>query len=463
MSSALPPTLHHHDNLCHELTRVCESSAPIELFERLTKTLHLFTQGQPVALYRRLSTGTLRLIYCYPVENTLNARSPLLTLRDDGDLPTSGLQLYELKGNQAVWGYIGHQPTAYTVSAQWVQLLVDIASQRLRLLQDESFTARRSSLKYCRKLLSSNIKNVASIDDILQHQSARWCDIFQADGVTLCYQNTFYCVGKSPPKDHLAQQLLPSPPSDVQQDIVELCGSCQGGLAAQLSVSNTHLGWLALFRQQPLMPAIVNNTALQNPCYWLPIEASMIAELADDLAIAMAAQEATLHNRQLINANLRLERLAHIDPITKCWNRYYTELVLEKLSKSTLSFAMLMFDIDDFKSINDTYGHAVGDDILRDLACLVKKTLRADDHLGRWGGEEFIIIAQGLCQNISLQLANRLCRSVEEYTFSISHQVTISLGLTFFRPGEHPRKLLERVDQGMYLAKMSGKNQVTLC
>ena len=124
---------------------------------------------------------------------------------------------------------------------------------------------------------------------------------------------------------------------------------------------------------------------------------------------------------------------------------------------------MLMFDIDDFKNINDTYGHATGDDILRDIAKLVQETLRDDDHLGRWGGEEFVIISKGLDQDASLKLANRLCRNVEQYTFNIAGPLTVSIGLTLFQPGDRPRQLFERADQGMYLAKMGGKNQVFVC
>ena len=189
----------------------------------------------------------------------------------------------------------------------------------------------------------------------------------------------------------------------------------------------------------------------------------MMIELADDLAVAITAQEVVHLNRQLTKTNQRLEGLAHTDPLTKCWNRYYTELVIEDLIHSSVSFAMLMFDIDDFKNINDTYGHATGDDILRDIAKLVQETLRDDDHLGRWGGEEFVIISKGLDQDASLKLANRLCRNVEQHIFDIAGQLTISIGLTLAQPGDRPRQLFERADQGMYLAKLAGKNQVFVC
>lgn len=464
MSGALSPSTQHLDNLCHELALLCSSATPLDLFERLAKTLHTLTQGQPVALYRRLSTGNLRLAYYYPLESTLVFHHALLAIHCYDDLAASKLQLYELNGEHGVWGYIGHPPAAYAGPDKWVQLLIDIASQRLRLLKAERMATRQLGLKSRRRLLYRDIKRPTSIDNILQHHGASWCDIFQAEGIALTYQGDLHCLGKCPSRYPLLHQLQQLNQHNAHDEIAELNGSCQGGMAAQLRIANAALGWLVLFRQQPLLPALAADTTLQDSLsYWMPLEASMMIELADDLAVAITALEVVHLNRQLTKTNQRLEDLAHIDPLTKCWNRYYTELVIEDVIHSSVNFAMLMFDIDDFKNINDTYGHAIGDDILRDMALLVQKTLRDDDHFGRWGGEEFIIIVKRVSQDASLQLANRLCRNVEQHAFSIADRLTISIGLTLVQPGDQPRQLLERADQGMYLAKMAGKNQVFVC
>lgn len=464
MSGTLSSSVQNLDNLCQKLALLCGSATPLELLELLAKTLHALTQGQPVALYRRLSTGNLRLAYCYPLESALASHHALLAIRCYEDLATSDLQLYELKGEHEVWGYIGHPPTVSPGLGQWIQLLVDIASQRLRLLKAERIAARHSGLKSLRRLLSRDIKRLTSIDDILQHHGASWCDIFQAEGIALAYQGDLHCFGECPSKHQLFHHLQQLNQRNAHDEIAELNGSCQGGLAAPLCVAHAPLGWLLLFRQQPLLPELVADTTLQDALsYWMPLEASMIIELADDLAVAITAHEVVHLNRQLTKTNQRLEGLAHTDPLTKCWNRYYTELVMEDLIHSSISFAMLMFDIDDFKKINDTYGHAIGDDILCDIAQLVQSTLRADDHLGRWGGEEFVVISKELDQDASLKLANRLCRCVEQHTFSIADQLTVSIGLTLLKPGDQPRQLFERADQGMYLAKMAGKNQVFVC
>ena len=464
MSGTLSPSVQNLDDLCHKLALLCRSATPLELFELLTKTLHALTQGQPVALYRRLSTGNLRLAYYYPLESTLASHRALLAIHCYDDLAASELQLYELKGEHEVWGYIGHPPAVHAGPGKWIQLLVDLASQRLRLLKAERMVTRQSGLKSRRRLLSRDIKKLTSIDDILQHHGASWCDIFQAEGIALAYQGDLHCFGECPSKHQLFHHLQQLNQHNPHDEIAELNGSCQGGLAAPLSVANASLGWLLLFRQQPLLPALVADTMLQDVLsYWMPQEASMMIELADDLAVAITAQEVVHLNRQLTKTNQRLEGLAHTDPLTKCWNRYYTELVIEDWINSSVSFAMLMFDIDDFKNINDTYGHATGDDILRNMAQLVQETLRHEDHFGRWGGEEFVIISKGLDQDASLKLANRLCRNVEQHTFDIAGQLTISIGLTLAQPGDRPRQLFERADQGMYLAKLAGKNQVFVC
>lgn len=464
MSDTLSPSIQSLDNLCHELALLYGSASPLELFELLTKTLHALTQGQPVALYRRLSTGNIRLAYCYPLESTRTSHRRLLAIRCYDDLAASGLQFYEVNGEHEVWGYIGHPPAAYAGPDQWAQLLIDIASHRLRLLKAERMVTHQSGLKSRRKLLSRDSKRLTSIDDILQHHGASWCGIFQAEGIALAYQGDLHCFGECPSKHQLFLQFQLLNQQNAHDEIIELTGRCQGGLAAPLRVANASLGWLLLFRLQPLLPALVADSTLQDSLsYWMPLEASMIIELADDLAVAITAQEVVHLNRPLTKTNQRLEGLAHTDPLTKCWNRYYTELVIEDLSHSTVSFAMLMFDVDDFKAINDTYGHAVGDGILRDIAYVVQKTLRGVHHLGRWGGEEFVIIAKGLNQDASLKLANRICRNVEQHIFAIAGPVTISIGLTLVQPDDHPCQLLERADQGMYLAKIAGKNQVVIC
>ncbi|HDZ48935.1 hypothetical protein LCGC14_0072960 [marine sediment metagenome] len=464
MSGKLSTPVQNFEDLRHALSVLCESTTPVELFGHLTKTLHELSGHQPVALYRRLNTGNLRLAYCYPLESTLASQKALLTIRSLDELAASEFQYYELKGEHQVWGYIGHPPSTYSEPIHWIRLLIDIAAQRLRLLKAERMAVRQLALKTRRQLLSKDIKRLSSIDDILQHHGHSWCEIFQADGIAMAYQAELYCYGECPSQYSLFQQLLNLNKHKLLDDITELEGDCQGGLAVQLSLATTTLGWLILFRRQPLVCSSAADIALQTSfSYWMPLEASMIVELADDLAVAITAFDVVHLNRQLTKTNQRLEGLVHTDPLTQCWNRYYTELIIENLCSSGEEYAVLMFDLDNFKQINDAYGHAVGDEILRQMVPIAKRSIRSNDHLGRWGGEEFIIIAKGLCQEEGWKLANRLCENVAQHAFPIPATVTISVGVTTMQPNDTPLVLLERTDKGMYRAKNAGKNQVMLC
>lgn len=450
------------DDLCLALGLISSSKTLHELFERLAKTLHELADHQPIALYRRSSSGELRLTYCYPAANAMTSYRQLLTFRSLDELQASEYHHYELTGEDGVWGYIG-LPTAPPIDTfQWITVLIDIAAQRLHLLKAKHMAERQLGLKARRRLLSRDIKRLTSLADFLQRHGHGWCDIFQANGIALVHKGELYSFGECPGRQQIFQQLGHLDATTDQDSTVELDGDCQGGLAAPLSLANNHLGWLLIFRQQTM--ATPTDVASVVPfSVWLPMEASMVLELADDLAVAITALDVVHVNRQLRKTNQRLESLAHTDLLTRCWNRYYTESVIEELCTSSATCAVLMFDIDDFKRINDTYGHPTGDDILREIARLATQTLRSNDHLGRWGGEEFIVIIADATLNEGVCIAKRLCRHIEQHSFAIPDSVTISAGLTTIRKDESPRQLLERVDKGMYLAKTAGKNRVMIC
>lgn len=463
--SGIPSTLINSAcGLGQALGRISCAKTPEALFETLSKTLHELADYQPVALYRRMSSGELRLTYCYPATSaTITSCNQLFVFRSLDDMLASKCRYYALKGEHGVWGYIGHPSAPSAEALDWINVVIDIAAQRLRLLKAEHMAKRQLSLKAQRRILSRDIKRLTSLEDCLRHHGHEWCDIFQSDGIALVHKTEVYCFGECPDRQRLLSELGQQSISTDLESTVELDGDCRGGLAAPLNMASHHLGWLLLFRKQPAVtpPAgVVSDLPLSR---WLPIEASMVLELADDLAVAITALEVVHVNRQLRKTNQRLESLAHTDLLTRCWNRYYTEHVIEELCATHATCAILMFDIDDFKRINDTYGHAVGDDILREIARVTRELLRSDDHLGRWGGEEFIVVIANALQQQGTRIARRLCQHIKQHPFCIPDAVTISAGVTRIQEGDTPHQLLERVDQGMYLAKAAGKNQVVVC
>ncbi|MFP4561398.1 MAG: diguanylate cyclase [Thiohalorhabdus sp.] len=161
-----------------------------------------------------------------------------------------------------------------------------------------------------------------------------------------------------------------------------------------------------------------------------------------------------------------LERLATHDYLTGIPNRAkiyeWLEVAHEEFRRYGTPFAVVMFDIDHFKAVNDRFGHPTGDAVLRELTLRVEDTLREADALGRWGGEEFLILARHTDCAGARKLADRVQQAVAVEAFRQVGEVTISLGVAEIRPGESLEHLLERADHALYAAKGNGRNRVVL-
>jgi len=121
-----------------------------------------------------------------------------------------------------------------------------------------------------------------------------------------------------------------------------------------------------------------------------------------------------------------------------------------------------MFDIDNFKNINDTYGHITGDHILQQITHIVKNLIRKADVFARWGGEEFLILCIETNINDAEILAEKLRQSIETASFIKVPQITSSFGVTDYRKQEDIDAFINRVDSAMYQAKDEGKNRVVI-
>ena len=162
-----------------------------------------------------------------------------------------------------------------------------------------------------------------------------------------------------------------------------------------------------------------------------------------------------------------LGRLAMTDWLTRLLNRHGIEVaVLEAMAMAerygrTLTVALV--DLDRFKAVNDRHGHDSGDRVLMQLARVLSREIRAPDKVGRYGGEEFLLVFPETQIEAALSLARRIRRVVSENAFELESErieLTISIGVTEFRPGENLRALVSRVDSAMYDAKRSGRNRV---
>ena len=160
-----------------------------------------------------------------------------------------------------------------------------------------------------------------------------------------------------------------------------------------------------------------------------------------------------------------LEQLAQRDQLTGLYNRRWTDgEIAQRLTKrrrrNDQGFAVLMYDIDHFKTINDTYGHEIGDAVLKELSRRVLNMVRTDDVVGRWGGEEFLVIANNVSVEEAAHLAERIRISIESNPFPIIGTLTISIGVVCAEEDDTPVSLFARVDQALYEAKNSGRNCV---
>ena len=164
-----------------------------------------------------------------------------------------------------------------------------------------------------------------------------------------------------------------------------------------------------------------------------------------------------------------LRQLAEIDSLTSIFNRraFFTLLnkALHQSQRTGMGLAVLVVDLDHFKSINDTYGHQGGDEVLRHFVQTATQCLRQQDVMGRLGGEEFAIFLPGVDAKGAQVVAERLRAAVASRPATLqqgSHALTISLGLTLCVPGDTPDTALHRADQAMYQAKERGRNRVEL-
>jgi diguanylate cyclase (GGDEF)-like protein/PAS domain S-box-containing protein len=165
---------------------------------------------------------------------------------------------------------------------------------------------------------------------------------------------------------------------------------------------------------------------------------------------------------QRLNDLLRVQ--ASTDPLTGISNRLRFDEALDvEVKRSTrydLPLSLIMFDIDQFKAVNDTHGHHAGDAVLCELARLVRRNIRGHDLLARWGGEEFMIMAGNSDADRAAILAEKLRRLVERRVFSPVGRITCSFGVTQLQPGESADQLQRKADAALYRAKMGGRNRV---
>ena len=214
------------------------------------------------------------------------------------------------------------------------------------------------------------------------------------------------------------------------------------------------------------LPFKVYRGELEQPCkdgttIWTEATVSGIYS-EDGRFIGMLGVSRDISERKLMEAEIR--RLSITDKLTQSFNRLKLDETLEQQfewSKTSFTpFAIIILDIDHFKLVNDTYGHQVGDQVLVELVGVLNDNVRSQDVVGRWGGEEFLIILPDTSREEATGLAERLRQAVAAKIFTTAGHVTISLGVSAFKTDSSPEAIVSRADTALYQAKEKGRNRV---
>ncbi|MFC3092804.1 GGDEF domain-containing protein [Alteromonas sediminis] len=169
--------------------------------------------------------------------------------------------------------------------------------------------------------------------------------------------------------------------------------------------------------------------------------------------------------REMKKLQQRLERYAQTDFLTGLYNRRKLHQVgkhaLDRLERGELSaMSVLLLDLDNFKQLNDLYGHLIGDEVIKEVAQVLKSCVGKSDAVARWGGEEFLVVCPAKSEQEAMKLAELMRKSIERRTFNMDHPLSVSIGLSSWSKGMTFNDILHKADDALFMAKNQGKNQV---
>lgn len=181
-------------------------------------------------------------------------------------------------------------------------------------------------------------------------------------------------------------------------------------------------------------------------------------------------QQQKYYEEEIVNQNKKLEEIAFTDYLTSLNNHQAFYMYMDKMYKKTVmlkeGITLTIIDIDNFKIVNDTYGHLAGDEILREIAIIIKSNVRKTDFVARYGGEEFAIVHLDTNLQEGINIAEKLRAKVENHKFSFNNKhiaITVSMGTGSLMPEDRDipySQFIDGVDKLLYKAKNNGKNQV---
>lgn len=202
----------------------------------------------------------------------------------------------------------------------------------------------------------------------------------------------------------------------------------------------------------------IENITKNGTLKWTQLSINPVVDNSDNL-IEFNAFYHDITNKKL------LEELYIRDTLTGLYNRAFFEKTISSLNanqrKSDTSFALVIADIDHFKSINDTYGHQAGDEALKSVASTLNLLLRSDDIIARWGGEEFVIMLKNIPKEDAIKITEKLRSAIEKKEILKDRPVTCSFGIAIYKQGDNIKDVFKKADEALYEAKKNGRNRVS--
>ncbi|MCT4619684.1 MAG: GGDEF domain-containing protein [Marinisporobacter sp.] len=224
---------------------------------------------------------------------------------------------------------------------------------------------------------------------------------------------------------------------------------------------------LPVFQPSIIPTSYIQDTLSNNIIAWIASVINYrkyVKEFMAQKIITKNNQELQEKTLQIQKMNEQLKELSTIDGLTNIYNRRKLDEILayeyNRVKRYGKAFSVILLDLDLFKSVNDTYGHNVGDQVLIETAEILKNNIRSSDLVGRWGGEEFLIICPNTDIHQALCVSEKLRIAIETHKFPVANKRTSSFGVSTYQKGDTIGTLISRADKGLYQAKKKGRNRV---
>lgn len=214
------------------------------------------------------------------------------------------------------------------------------------------------------------------------------------------------------------------------------------------------------FYSDPL--CTMENQYVELPLYFFNSVCTFIFLIVFSLVFVF---EIKLSSNQLSHQNAILEKLASTDPLTGLYNRRSMDIFLSQAVESQSNFALIMCDIDDFKKVNDNFGHDFGDVVLKSIAKITTEQVKEQGYVCRWGGEEILILINNASRETSWHIAESIRRNVKNRVFDLDDKwihCSLTLGIALHDQEETVEDTITRADYNLYCGKRNGKNVVVL-